>query len=170
MSIWGVLASSREHRRRLINTLTKFEVTPDITLEAMVAFITPNFTKHTLAFTEKDLPPEGADHNKPLHITMKCLGKWVPAILIDNGSTINVCPLQTAYCLELKNKDFTPATLGVRNTRCDVIGTVNLELVTGQFKTAVEFYILEIPTSFNLLLGRPWLHCLDVMGVPSTLH
>lgn len=34
----------------------------------------------------------------------------------------------------------------------------------------VVFCVLEIPSSFNLLLGRPWLHRADVMGVPSTLH
>lgn len=104
---------------------------------------------------------------------MKCLGKWVPAILIDNGSAINVCPLRTAYCMGLKSKDFAPSTLGVRaydNTRRDVLGTINLELATGKFKTTVEFCVLEIPASFNLLLGRPWLHRSDVMGVPSTLH
>lgn len=42
--------------------------------------------------------------------------------------------------------------------------------MTGQFKTTVEFCVLEIPTSFNLLLERPWLHRSDVMGVTSTLH
>lgn len=67
------------------------------TPEAMVTLITSNLTQHTLAFTEEDLPPEGVDHNKPLHITMKCLGKWVPTILFDNGSAIYVCPLRTAY-------------------------------------------------------------------------
>ncbi|KAF5933732.1 hypothetical protein HYC85_029903 [Camellia sinensis] len=32
----------------------------------------------------------------------------------------------------------------------------------------IEFYVLDVPTTFNLLLGRPWLHHVKV--VSSTLH
>src|SRR5450432_800293 len=38
------------------------------------------------------------------------------------------------------------------------------------FETDVEFHVVDIPASFNLLLGRPWLHRSDIMAVPSTLH
>lgn len=34
----------------------------------------------------------------------------------------------------------------------------------------VEFHVVDIPATFNLLLGRPWLHRPDIMAVPSTLH
>lgn len=30
--------------------------------------------------------------------------------------------------------------------------------------------MLGIPASFNLLLGRPWMHRPAIMAVPSTLH
>lgn len=50
------------------------------------------------------------------------------------------------------------------------MGVVSLEMAVKDFKTVVEFYVLDIPVSFNLLLGRPWLHRPDVMVVPSTLH
>lgn len=66
MSIWGVLATSCEHHRRLINTLSKLEVAADITPEAMIALITPSFAKHTLAFTEKTY------HLKEPTITSPC--------------------------------------------------------------------------------------------------
>ncbi|KAH7854903.1 hypothetical protein Vadar_018889 [Vaccinium darrowii] len=90
------------------------EVPPDTPPKTMVALLTPARAKHVVVFTEKDLPPEGAGHNKPLHITLKCMGKWVPVVLLDNGSALNVCPLRTAYCLGFKNKDFQPSNLGVR--------------------------------------------------------
>ncbi|KAH7852918.1 hypothetical protein Vadar_030961 [Vaccinium darrowii] len=106
VSIWGQLSSSREHRQKLIRTLSNMEVPPDTPPKALVALLTPNRAKHVVTFTEKDWPPEGAGHNKPLHITMKCMGKWVPVILLDNGSALNVCPLRTAYCLGFTTKDF----------------------------------------------------------------
>lgn len=38
------------------------------------------------------------------------------------------------------------------------------------YKIEVEFHFLEIPASFNLLLGRPWMHPSYFRAVPSTLH
>ncbi|KAH7838310.1 hypothetical protein Vadar_024854 [Vaccinium darrowii] len=173
VSIWGLLSSSREHRQKLIKALSNMEVPPDTPPETMIALLTPTRAKHVVVFTEKDLPPEGAGHNKPLHITLKCKEKWVPIVLLDNGSALNVCPLRTAYCLGFKNKDFQPSNLGVRaydNTRRDVIGTIQTGIAIGDFETNVEFHVLDIPSSFNLLLGRPWLHRSDIMAVPSSLH
>ncbi|KAH7845597.1 hypothetical protein Vadar_003927 [Vaccinium darrowii] len=158
---------------KLIKALSNMEVPPDTPPETMVALLTPTRAKHVVVFTEKDLPPEGAGHNKPLHITLKCMEKWVPVVLLDNGSALNVCPLRTAYCLGFKNKDFQPSNLGVRaydNTRRDVVGTIQMEVMIEDFKTSVEFHVLDIPSSFNLLLGRPWLHRSDIMAVPSSLH
>ncbi|KAI8555005.1 hypothetical protein RHMOL_Rhmol05G0140400 [Rhododendron molle] len=34
----------------------------------------------------------------------------------------------------------------------------------------VEFHVVDILATFDLLLGRPWLHRPDIMAVPSTLH
>ena len=45
-----------------------------------------------------------------------------------------------------------------------------MEIMIEDFETNVEFHVLDIPSSFNLLLGRPWLHRSDIMAVPSSLH
>lgn len=83
------------------------EITPDTTPEAMMVTIKNPPAKHTVTFTEADLPLEGIDHNKPLHVALKCMGKWIPMVLVDNGSALNVWPLRTAQGLGLKPKDFT---------------------------------------------------------------
>lgn len=49
----------------------------------------------TLVFTDKDLPPEGPVHNKPLYISLKCLTKWIALVLVDNGSALKLCPRRT---------------------------------------------------------------------------
>ena len=43
-----------------------------------------------------------------------------------------------------------------------------LEIVAGSWKQKVEFQFFDIPSSFNLLLRRSWIHDLD--GVASSLH
>lgn len=88
--------------------------------------------------------------------------------LINNGSAINVCLFQVAYCLGYKNKDFTSYDRRVRaydNTRRNMIGILMLLVTFGSYQTEVKFHVLDIPASFNLLLGRP-----DIQVAASTLH
>ncbi|KAI8550426.1 hypothetical protein RHMOL_Rhmol06G0105700 [Rhododendron molle] len=94
VSVWGLIASSKEHHEGLSLALSRITVPTDITPDAMVALVLPLLSKHSVTFTEKDLSIEGTAHNRLLHITVKCKGLWILTVLIDNGSDINVCPLR----------------------------------------------------------------------------
>ena len=59
-----------------------------------------------IVFFDDDLPPEGSDHTRPLYISVGCSGSRVPSVLLDNGSTLNVCPLATAITLSYAPYDF----------------------------------------------------------------
>ena len=48
------------------------------------------------------------------------------------------------------------------------MGTLTLELMIGLVVFQVLFQILRILISFNLLLGRPWIH--SAGAIPSSLH
>src|ERR1041384_7123485 len=92
-------------------------------------------------------------------------------VLIDNGSALNVCPLKVASCLGLGTSDFTPSDQVVKaydNTRREVLGVVTLEVLIGPVRISTSFQVIDVATSFNLLLGRPWLHANK--AVPSSLH
>ena len=173
ISVWGLICASSTHRKKLAESLAKLDIPQDITPDELVALITPSRRKHSITFTDEDLPVEGTAHNKALHITVKCRGNWVPVVLLDNGSALNVCPLRAAYAMGLTKADFTPSLQGVKaydNTRRRVEGIVTLKLEMEGFPTNVEFHVIDIPASFNLLLGRPWIHHPDIRAVPSTLH
>ena len=124
-----------------------------------------------IVFFEDDLPLEGSDHTRPLHISVGCLGRRVPYVLLDNGSAINVCPLATAIALGYEPTYFEPSTQTVRaydSTRREVMGTLTLELMIGPVVFQVMFKILRILVFFNLLLGRPWIH--SAGAIPSSLY
>src|ERR1041384_5621103 len=92
-------------------------------------------------------------------------------VLIDNGSAFNVCPLRVASCLGLGASDFTPADQVVKaydNTRREVLGVVTLEVLIGPVRKPTSFQVIDVATSFNLLLRRPWLHANK--AIPSSLH
>ena len=48
------------------------------------------------------------------------------------------------------------------------MGTLMIELLIGLETFPILFQVLRIPTSFNLLLGRPWIHRAEAL--PSSLH
>ncbi|RVX00439.1 hypothetical protein CK203_024665 [Vitis vinifera] len=48
------------------------------------------------------------------------------------------------------------------------MGTLEIELLISLATFVAVFQVLRIPTSFNLLLGRPWIH--RAGAIPSSLH
>ena len=111
-----------------------------------------------IVFSNDDLPPDGPNHTRPLYISIGCLGRRVPSVVLDNGSALNVCPLATAITLSYAPTDFGPSTQTIQaydSSRREVMGTLEIELLIGPTTFPTLFQVLRIPTSFNLLLGRP---------------
>lgn len=124
---------------------------------------------HLITFSDDELPPEGQHHAKSLNITVLCKNLRVPLVLIDKGSGLNVSPLRTALRLGFFPASFKASHMGVRafdNSRRNVIGEVNIDLVIWPTTLTIPLQVLDIQSSFNLVLGRPWLH--DTGVVPST--
>ncbi|XP_077248864.1 uncharacterized protein LOC143888358 [Tasmannia lanceolata] len=171
VSIWGLLMASPKHRQVVLRELNASQVSVEITPDELVNLVAMARVSRTLSFTDEDLLPEGRDHTRPLRITILCNKKRVPEVLVDNGSALNVCPLSTATTLGFGPADFIPSEQGILaydGTRRDVIGTLATEVEIGGETFEIEFQVLDIKTSFFLLLGRPWLHKVGV--VPSTVH
>ena len=124
-----------------------------------------------IVFSDDDLPPEGPDHTRPLYIFVGYSGRQVPSVLLDNGLALNVYHLATAIALGYAPSDFGPSTQTIRvydSTRREVMGILEIELLIGPTTFVAVFQVLRIPTSFNLFLGRPWIH--RAGAIPSSLH
>ena len=155
------MVASHKHRQAVLNALNKLNVSVDTSPKQLVGIINPAQSQDAISFTSKDLPPGGFDHNRPLHITLKCMEKWIPVVLVDYGSALNVCPLRTMQCLGINSSEMTPSKQGIRaydNTKREVLGVVILPVTIGPLKSDIQFQVLDVNTSFNLLLGRPWIH------------
>ena len=170
ISIWSLLASSSTHQDALTRALSQIRVDTTTTPEGLIHMMTTSRAT-CIVFSDDDLPPEGSGHTRPLYISVGCSGRRVPSVLLDNGSALNVCPLATAIALGYAPSDFGPSTQTVRaydSTRREVMGTLEIELLIGPTTFVAVFQVLRIPTSFNLLLGRPWIH--RAGPIPSSLH
>ena len=109
-----------------------------------------------IVFSNDDLPLDGPDHTRPLYISDDCSSHRVPSILLDSGSTLNVCPLATAIALSYASSDFGPSTQTVRaydSTKREVMDTLEIKLLIGPTTFPTLFQVLRIPTFFNLFLG-----------------
>ncbi|KAF5933166.1 hypothetical protein HYC85_029337 [Camellia sinensis] len=171
ISIWGLLMASRVHRQAVLSAMDRAKLSIDTTPEQLVGLVFPGGASPTLTFTDKELPPEGANHNKPLYISVECRDKWVPVVLVNIGFAINVCLSRMTYAIGLKPVDFVPTAQVIwayDNTSREVMGTVQIRTKVGPGQHDIDFHVLDVPVTFNLLLGRPWLH--QVKAVSSTLH
>lgn len=48
------------------------------------------------------------------------------------------------------------------------LGSITLPLQFGDLRTEAKFHIIDSDTSYNALIGRPWIH--EYRMIPSTLH
>ena len=170
ISIWSLLASSSTHRDALIRALSQIGVDTTTTPEGLIHFLTADRAT-CITFSDNDLPPEGLSHVRPLFIDVACSGGRVPSVLLDNGSALNFCPLVTAIALGFSPSDFRPSTQIVKaydGTQRTVLGTLSTHVMIGPVIYSILFQVLRIQSSFNLLLGRPWIH--EMGAIPSSLH
>ena len=63
-----------------------------------------------IVFSVDDLPSGGFDHTPPLYIFIGCFRHRVPSILLDNGSTLNVCSLGIAVVFDFGLSNFEPSS------------------------------------------------------------
>ena len=163
--------ASYKHRQNLVDFLNQIQVPTTTTSQDLNAMIGSINRELTISYYDKDLTKKGKHHNDPLHITVNAMGKRILMVLIDDGTTLNVCPLKTTSCLGLSVEDFVLTDQHVKaydNSRREVLGIITLELTIGPMVKKVDFQVLNIASGFNMLLGRPWIH--DTEAVPSFLY
>ncbi|XP_058783918.1 uncharacterized protein LOC131658667 [Vicia villosa] len=124
-----------------------------------------------LGFTDADLPSEGRNHNRALHISVECKGTMLSRVLVDTGSSLNVLPKSSLMRLDYSDVEIRPSELMVRDfdgSKRSVFGEVDLPIMIGPQLFTITFFVMDIHASYSCLLGRPWIHAAG--AVTSTLH
>ncbi|KAK8568866.1 hypothetical protein V6N13_106748 [Hibiscus sabdariffa] len=124
-----------------------------------------------ISFSDEEIPEGGSGSHKALHITTRCKGYMLPRVLIDNGSALNLYPLETLKKLPVDSTHIKAYQNTVRAcdvTQRDVIKNIEVPLMIGPSEYEVDFLVMVIKPTYSCLLGRPWIHAAG--AVPSTLH
>ncbi|XP_070010280.1 uncharacterized protein [Nicotiana sylvestris] len=160
-----------DYKKVLIKTLNEAYVPIETTFEQLERMAEQFFEVNQISFSRNDLPPEGAAHNKALHLTVKYEGYYVKRVMVDGGSGVDICPLSTLQRMDIGTERIRPNNVCVHafdGIKRDTIGEIDLILTISLVDFEVTFQVLDMDTSYNFLLGRPWIHAAGV--VPSTLH
>ncbi|KAL4191102.1 hypothetical protein AMTRI_Chr07g28000 [Amborella trichopoda] len=110
-------------------------------------------------------------HVQPLHLTIFMKGYEIKRVLVDNGASLNICPMKTMKQIGKSPDDFEPCQLTIiayDGTKRHTEGIFPLTLKIDPTIQVIKFFVLDIKPSFNMLLSRPWLH--ENLVVASTLH
>ncbi|CAA0830179.1 Unknown protein, partial [Striga hermonthica] len=124
-----------------------------------------------MVFTDEDLLLGSKPHNRPLFVTSYVQEQMVNQILIDGGSTVNILPLRMLKELGMTTEELGNSRLMIQgfNQRGQrALGIIRLRLLMEDMESTAMFHVIDIKTSYNMLLGRPWLHENGVF--PSTWH
>lgn len=160
ISILSLLLNSEAHRTALMKVLEQAHVGHDITVNQFDGIVNHITSCGNLSFTDEDLTEEGRDHNRALHISVKCANDSMSRVLVDTGSSLNVMPKTTLNKLAYQGV-MKPSALVVKafdGSRRTVIGEIELPIKIGPQIFQILFQVMDINPAYSCLLGRPWIH------------
>ena len=129
----------------------------------------------TITFLDSEMEGYQHPHDDPLVIRAIVANKTVHRVLIDNGSSANIILASAFDKMRIGREKLELVSahlLGFLGKKVLPLESTQLVLTLGnppcQAITAVKFLIVDAPSEYNMLLGRPYLNALR--AVPSTYH
>ncbi|KAJ8434212.1 hypothetical protein Cgig2_015701 [Carnegiea gigantea] len=112
----------------------------------------------TMVLCGKEALQFASPHNDPLVIEMKIASAIVRQILIDTGSSIDIMTWDCLNKLAHPRRDIIPLI----DTEVNPIGMICLPVRFGDKTKSknveVDFLVVDVPTAYNVILGRTTLH------------
>ncbi|XP_059663705.1 uncharacterized protein LOC132309409 [Cornus florida] len=119
-----------------------------------------------IKFDKTDLLRIQIPYENPLVVSLTVAKCLVRRILINPGSSANVMPRDTFDWLEIKPEKLKPTgnpLLGFDGKRVEPIGMLEVEIQAAERVLTENFVVVEIHPSYNLLMGRGWIHRVQVV-------
>ena len=110
-------------------------------------------------------------HIRPLYIKAHLNGKPISRVLIDDRSVVNVIPSRMLAILGRTEEDLIPTNVTVSAFTGEVtkvLVVLPIEIIVGSKTSLTAFFIVNSSASYNVLLGRDWIHANGC--VPSSLY
>ena len=144
------------------------------TLEVQIVSKLPRL-KTTITFSDSDMEGCQHPHDDPLVIRVVVANKTIHKVLIDNESLADIIFASTFEKMGIGREKLEPVNAHLRGffgERVLPLGSIKLVLTLGdppfQATTTVRFLIIDAPSAYNMLLGRPSLNA--IKAIHSAYH
>ena len=129
----------------------------------------------TITFSDSDLEGCQHPHDDPLVICAIVANTTVHRVLVDNGSSADIIFASAFDKMGIGREKLEPFSTHLRGFSGEEVlplGSIQLVLTLGeppcQATTATKFLVVDAPSAYNMLLGRPSLNA--IKAIPSAYH
>ena len=129
----------------------------------------------TITFSDSDLEGCQHPHDDPLVVRAIVANTIVHLVLIDNGSSADIIFALAFDKMGIGREKIEPVNTnlqGFLGEKVLPLGSIQLVLTLGeppcQATTTARFLIVDAPSAYNMLLGRPSLNA--IKSIPSAYH
>ncbi|XP_038693839.1 uncharacterized protein LOC119991567 [Tripterygium wilfordii] len=129
------------------------------------------FTNQVMAFTDDEATQLLHPHHDALVLTLQVANINLKRILVDNGSSANVLFLAAYRGMGLDETLIlrkSTTLIGFNGEVSHSLEEVVLPIYAPGLNKQTRFSVVDSPSTYNAILGRPWLHA--IRAVPSTYH
>ncbi|KAL5567906.1 hypothetical protein UlMin_024481 [Ulmus minor] len=135
----------------------------------------PRLSNDPIIFTESEARCLCHPHTDAIVVTLRIAGRKVFRILVDNGSSADILFKSTFNRMNLAGVKIEPKASSLSGFTGDSIsseGILNLPVELGsspcQHIQAMDFVLVDCPSLYNAIIGRPTLN--KIRAVTSTYH
>ncbi|XP_010677959.1 uncharacterized protein LOC104893542 [Beta vulgaris subsp. vulgaris] len=124
-----------------------------------------------ITFDDADLDDDRDVHHDGLVISLTVSNCLLKRVLVDNGSSANILMCGALEDMGIDERDVirkSTILFGFSGESKHTMGEVMLPTFAKGVNMPTKFYVIDCPSSYNVILGRPWIHSMKV--VPSSFH
>jgi hypothetical protein len=128
-----------------------------------------------ITFSEDNARGIYQPHDDALVVAMTIAGFITRRVLIDNGSSADIIYLPSYQQMKIDKERLRPIDIpfvGFTEDKVKPSGIVSLMIEAGtypkQVRASVEFLVVDCPSAYNVIIGRPTLN--KLRAVISTYH
>ena len=129
----------------------------------------------SITFSDSDLEGCQHPHDDPLVVRAVVANKTVHRVLVDNGSSADIIFASAFDKMDIGRERLEPVNTHLRGFSGEKVlplGSIQLVLTLGeppcQATTIARFLIVDAPSAYNMLLGRPSLNA--IKAILSVYH
>ncbi|KAL0733824.1 hypothetical protein Bca4012_010034 [Brassica carinata] len=127
-------------------------------------------SRNIVSFEDRATASMAKPHNNLLVIELTIQDINVARVLVDTGCSANIIYKSTLERMGVDLSILTddPSTVFGLSGKVMTLGSTNLSVRAGSVAKNTEFLVIDGPTSYNAIVGTPWLN--SMRAIPSTFH